>query len=199
MLITPTLEARWFYPGKLPLDVSQWFYADCVGSDIDSHYPFAERDDQYFLTPGCELLSLKLREGNLELKCRQQELETVSTSARWSGKIEQWLKWSYVGFEQLYHLLLDQSKEKFWINVNKRRVQRVYQETAVELTQLILVDDIWWSIAFETVERAANQCDSFKAEISRVLGTYPGPPLLADCSYAYPAWLAKHINSSTLS
>ncbi|MGF1538822.1 MAG: hypothetical protein ACFB4J_20365, partial [Elainellaceae cyanobacterium] len=108
MLTTPTLETRWFYPGELPFEISQWFDTDCIGSYVDPNHPFTERDDQYFLTPGCELLSLKLREGNLELKWRQQELDTVSASAEWGGKIEQWLKWSYVDFEQLRHLSLDQ-------------------------------------------------------------------------------------------
>ncbi|MGL4619835.1 MAG: hypothetical protein ACRCZS_12370, partial [Chroococcidiopsis sp.] len=68
-----SLELRWFISGELPLEVSSWFEQDKLGGQLQAP---ETREDVYLYVPECEYMGLKLRQGRLEIKWRQAELES---------------------------------------------------------------------------------------------------------------------------
>ncbi len=75
-------ELRWFYPGKLPENIQLWFQQNCL---IDPLKSPEEREDVYLYSPGCDYLGIKLRQGRLEVKWRQAELDTMYCSELVTG------------------------------------------------------------------------------------------------------------------
>ena len=91
-------------------------------------------------------MGIKLRQGRLEIKWRNAELGVVSWGGV-EGKLEKWGKW----------LCEDSTKESFrpevlegksWISVKKVRSQRLYDDCAIELTELNIKGNDWWTIDF---------------------------------------------------
>ena len=166
---------RWFYAGKLPVATSNWFEQDALGGEMQ---PSEEREDIYLYSPGCEYLGIKLRQGRLEIKWRNAELGVVSWGGV-EGKLEKWGKW----------LCEDSSKESFrpevlegksWISVKKVRSQRLYDDCAIELTELNIKGNDWWS--------KRNQLQNLA---SKVFQSYVDLELTNNHSYGYPNWLSK--------
>ncbi len=179
-----SLEIRWFYVGKLPTAISAWFKQDELGGQFQ---PPEEREDVYLYTPESEYLGIKLRQGRLEVKWRQAELGMACLGTV-EGKLEKWGKW----------LCEDPTAESFkpevvvgqsWVNVKKVRSQRLYDCCAVELTQLSIKGNDWWSLAFETFGAEANKLEQLQNVASLVFKTRNESQLQAQDSYAYPHWL----------
>ena len=207
-----TLEVRWFQKGTPPAIVQHWFHSECPGKLLT---PEAEtREDLYaygnleryldqfakFIPnlANYEEINLKLRENNLELKLRQQQLgiQTFthqSDRAFWSGSVEQWCKFDR---QQLQDAALDLDlAETDWISVNKKRWQKSDRGVESELTQLETKDSAWWSIAFEMKADDIRAESRFTEAVKRAARTYCGPKLLADDSYSYVDWLDKLVNT----
>ncbi len=182
-----TLELRWFAHGTPPAEVQHWFCNDCPG---ELQGLPEEREDLYLYKPECEYLNIKLRQGSLEVKWRKAELGILRFGECWQGKAEKWLKWICKDPSQQSMMPADVVGKGPWVSVKKVRSQRRYQGIACELTQLIVRNNAWWSIAFEMAGEEANQLDSFEGTISWMSKTYRGPELLLDNSYAYPSWLS---------
>lgn len=200
-----TAELRWFYRGTLPEEVLQWFQQDQLGDHLA---PSEEREDLYLYSPGCDYLGIKLRQGRLEIKWRKAELGVLYFGDRVEGKAEKWGKW----------LCEDPTTESFqptavvgqkaWVGVKKVRSQRQYQVLpvesltavpvnesieqgcSVELTQLDINGNTWWSLAFEAFGEDDCLMDNLQAVASRVFKSDRGPKLQAEDSYAYPNWLS---------
>ena len=83
-----TLEVRWFIPGTPPTSVKQWFRSECLGNLLEKEPK--TREDLYACQTPEEIahfniiarninsdaaINLKLREGKLELKLRQNVLK----------------------------------------------------------------------------------------------------------------------------
>ena len=197
-----TAELRWFYRGTLPEAVSQWFEHQ-LGEHLA---PPEEREDFYLLSPGCEYMGIKLRQGRLEIKWRRAELGVLSFGDRVEGKAEKWGKW----------LCEDPTEESFqpttvvekWLRVKKVRSQRQYQVLpgeaiiavpitasidqgcTVELTELDINDNSWWSLAFEAFSEDDCLMEHLQAVASWVFKSYHQPKLQAQDSYAYPSWIS---------
>lgn len=198
-----TAELRWFYPGKLPQAVIHWFNNEQLGKHLA---PTEEREDTYLYVPESDFVGIKLRQGRLEIKWRKAELDNLEFG-KVTGKAEKWAKW----------LCEDASNESFqpqvvigkkaWVSIQKVRTQRKYQVSleqtvvaipindssdricSVELTQLKIHNDLWWSLAFEA---SGNELtDTLKIVAEWVLQFYCEPTLSLPDSYAYPIWLAK--------
>ena len=176
MLNLTTLEVRWFSFGEAPLEVKKW-YESSLGELSQPE----TREDRY-LKPNGDYFNLKLRQGNLELKWRQQELGCYTWGDRLEGKVERWQKWTC---PKILAKLLPQAG---WITVQKRRSQRHHENVSYELTQLTVQESAWWSLAFEA---QGSDFSRFTDVVSQVSQTYPGPNLLAEHSCAYPHWLAS--------
>ena len=181
-----SLEMRWFYAGKLPVATSNWFGQDALGGEMQ---PPEEREDIYLYSLGCEYLGIKLRQGRLEIKWRNAELGVVSWGGV-EGKLEKWGKW----------LCEDSTKESFrpevlegksWINVKKVRSQRLYDDCAIELTELNIKGNDWWTIGFETVGTEASKRNQLQNLASKVFQSYVNLELTNNHSYGYAKWLSK--------
>ena len=197
-------ELRWFERGRVPDAITQWFQQDELG---DYLAPAEERVDVYLYLPGCEYMGIKLRQGRLEIKWRKAELGIVRFGDTLEGKAEKWGKW----------LCEDPSQESFqpqdvggklWVSVKKARSQRRYQILPdrsikavpvnesidqgcnVELTQLSINGNDWWSIAFEAFGEDERSMNNLKSVAGEVFKTYRGSELQAKDSYAYPSWLS---------
>lgn len=189
-----TLEVRWFESGKIPQGIEQWFLATCPG-ELSS--PTQEvREDQYFYTPGCESLNLKLRQGKLELKWRQTELENSSfgVNKSWQGRVERWLKWSYQeSIPSTFIQALGKADQPV-LTVKKKRSQWNYNGVACELTQLQFSEDqFWWSLGFEMEETPTQGKTYFEDMVNQVVETYPETAFNLDHSHAYPSWLLEQV------
>lgn len=193
-----TLEVRWFIKGILPVEVQNWFKNECPGKSLGQP---EIREDCYFCgnresieqfvkipsTYSLEEINLKLREGNLELKLRQQQLGTEKFGS-WQGKIEQWSKLSKPELEQL---LIASSIENYWIRVTKEREQKIQQNVKSELTRLKIEDNFWWSVAFEMLQNNSDkQLLHFKQIVNDcALSASETLQLFPQNSYSYSRWI----------
>lgn len=198
-----TTELRWFKLGTLPKEIFQWFQQDQLG-DLA---PPEEREDVYLYTPGCEYMGIKLRQGRLEIKWRKAELGSLRFGEKVEGKVEKWGNWLCEDPTQQSFQPQD-VVGKLWISVKKKRSQRKYQVISgesivagsvnqsidqgcnVELTQLSINSNDWWSLAFEAFGEDDYLSDNLKAVTSDVFKNYQGLELQPQDSFAYPSWLS---------
>ncbi|MBV8882791.1 MAG: hypothetical protein JO235_02145 [Chroococcidiopsidaceae cyanobacterium CP_BM_RX_35] len=197
-------ELRWFSRGTIPAEISHWFKLDDLGVCLA---PPEEREDLYLYPEECDYLGIKLRQGRLEIKWRQAEFGSVRFG-RLEGKAEKWGKWLCEDPTAQSFQPATVSKEKVWVSVKKVRSQRQYQVLSdelpkavpvnepleqgcsVELTQLNVRGDDWWSLAFEAVGKDERLMANLQSVANWVFKTYRGPQLLLEDSYAYPSWLS---------
>jgi len=182
-----TLEMRWFKEGTIPSKIRQWFAHDCPGKLLEEQQI---RTDWYFkpIAP-CDYLNLKLREGRLEIKWREAQLAQIDCG--WQGTVEQWVKWlcqqdsiQEIGKEQ------GSQQDTPWVAVEKTRSQRQFVLSLdtccnLELTQLRVRNQYWWSMGFEST----GNLESLHAIAREVSETYP-EPLTEEEAFAYPHWLS---------
>jgi hypothetical protein len=194
----PTVEVRWFYPGRVPAAVLAWFQGG-AGQRVAP----ARRVDYYLCLPGADWLGAKLREGRLELKQRQGPGQDFRPHDRVSGRVEQWRKWSFALAEGP-ELVLDAA----WVAVEKARRLRRYrlapdrQIVAVpvetypaqgfnwELTEVGAGGQVWWSVGFEAFGDEAGLRDGLFPVVEHALQAEGLPTLEVQDSYGYPHWLA---------
>lgn len=186
-------ELRWFYPGKLPEDIFAWFNSGNLGQTPE------QREDIYlFVAPDCDYMGVKLRQGRLEVKWRKAELGTISFGDLVEGRLEKWGKWlceDWTGESFQPQSVVTKSE---WLRVKKVRQQRTQRDCSVEITQLTINGDCWWSLAFEAVGKEQDEISNLQAVGSNIFQTYAHRPLQVQDSYAYPCWLAIANCSSSL-
>ncbi|MBV9386707.1 MAG: hypothetical protein JOZ78_09790 [Chroococcidiopsidaceae cyanobacterium CP_BM_ER_R8_30] len=197
-------ELRWFSRGTLPVEVSHWFALEGLG---DCLAPPEQREDVYLYTEGCEYLGIKLRQGRLEIKWRQAEFGNVRFGLL-EGKAEKWGKWLCEDPTEQSFQPASVSGQKVWVGVRKVRSQRQYQVLpdaspravpidelldqgcSVEITQLQVGSNDWWSLAFEAIGKDDRLMANLQSVANWVFKSYRGPQLLLENSYAYPSWLS---------
>ncbi|MGF1588085.1 MAG: hypothetical protein ACFCU7_02385 [Pleurocapsa sp.] len=199
-----TLEVRWFIQGMPPEIVQHWF-KECPGellADVEIRKDLYAQNQSLNRLKAClsstvdpEAVNLKLRQGNLELKLRQQKLGIyrfgqIDDSAIWSGKIEQWCKFSQQDLQDSALLRVDLENETSWLAVHKRREQKMYRNVKIELTCLKIKSDRWWSIAFEMAQNSETQLNEkhLREVVKQATISYQGPKLLSGNSYGYSRW-----------
>lgn len=184
----PSIELRWFYPGNLPEEISTWFKADNLAQPL---LPPEQREDIYlFVDPDCDYMGIKLRQGRLEVKWRRAELGTISFGNLVEGKLEKWGKWfceDSTGESFQPQGVVTKSK---WIRVKKVRQQRTERDCSMEITQLGINGNNWWSIAFEAIGEENASLANLQAVGSQVFQNYSSLQLQVQDSFAYPSWLA---------
>lgn len=196
-----TAELRWFYPGKLPEVVAEWFGQDQLGYLA----PAEEREDIYLYVPESDFVGIKLRQGRLEIKWRKAELGTLQFG-KVSGKAEKWAKWLCEDPSNESFQPQEVVEKKAWVSIKKMRTQRKYQISpdqiiiaipvnesgdrtcSVEITQLEINSNFWWSLAFEASITDESPINNLKPVAEWIFNTYPGK-LQTENSYAYPTWL----------
>ena len=142
-------------------------------------------------TSPSSLVNFKLRQGNLELKLRQQSstYKFDRPHSRTSlGEVEQWYKFDSQQLKE--SIPIDWLRDRKWIGVDKERTQKLDRDVASELTWLKVNRECWWTIAFEMSQgERAGRDSCFRKVLDRACQSYRGPELSATNSYGYSRWL----------
>ncbi len=143
-----TIEVRWFLEGSIPSEITEWF------ATMSQEMPLIEeRTDRYFCT-GSEDMSIKLRDGFIEIKERQKELGVQDLGPYTSGLVDTWTKWSFkldAGTD--YEQMVGASQK--WLDIHKRRLLLIVPEAEghagyqLELSGITIGDQHWWSFGLE--------------------------------------------------
>jgi hypothetical protein len=194
-----TIEVRWFYPGVIPVDLLTWF------EDLGEPLVVDNRTDVYLQSSAPDV-GVKLRQGNLEVKYRQAISGTIEINDFGSSPVEEWLKW--ICIDDSSGLNPAQSADRSgWIQVAKSRLQRLYQveftdkiqlnsiakpqagAAAIEITQLQVAQQIWWTIACEYLGNKLDLDRQFLPLVNSLLSACPVPDPGRSISCGYPQWL----------
>ncbi len=113
-------EIRWYFDESLPEDIRSWFGSKGDGKQEPS------RTDQYLLLPHCNNTSVKLREGNLEVKANTRRPESVTYTNGVSGYRDAWVKWSCKADDVDALRTMVGATGDNWASVRKSRYLRKY-------------------------------------------------------------------------
>lgn len=194
-----TLEMRWLSPGPLGTPVTGWFAR--FPAETES------REDAYLLDPDFPGLSVKVRAlGALEVKAFRGRLGILNMAGRACGRMEFWEKWSFP-----FRPLSQQGPDPpGWMTVAKRR--RICRfslrsgqiaagasgragepECAVELTDVGVGGEAWWSLGFEASGPEDLLRDALETAAEHVFAqALPGGVELGiDDSRSYAEWLRR--------
>lgn len=181
-----SIELRWFYPDTLPPLIQDWFSSDSLNEPLEAP---SQREDFYLRLPQCETLGIKLRQERVEIKWRKAELGLLR-KGNVEGKAEKWVKWMCDDKAAQSLVTVDIESKAHWVSVMKQRQLRKYPNCNVEITNLNIEGNAWWSLAFEAYGEEADLMDNLQSAANLVLPTYSGANLQLQDSYAYPKWLA---------
>jgi len=197
----PTVEIRWFYQGKVPTAVFDWFTA------IDDELVKEPARTDYYLHPLVhDGMGIKLREGRIEIKQRIQTMQTIQVGQQISGLVEQWQKWSFLLSEQ--NEFTESIEVSQWIAVRKaRQIQSFRSEWGkkrptrspvlpmeadcrIEFTDLLVQDKQWWTLGLESYgdDETAVSTKLLPA-IDWIFSSEYTPQLDNQASFGYPQWL----------
>lgn len=201
-------EARWFYQGKIPDDVSEWFNED---PKLGKNMKQEKRSDVYLVAQKAKFLSPKIREGELEIKYSSSELDFATCNGKISGLAENWSKEKW----ELSEYLEGDVRAAFLVTnlkghraeVFKKRSQRIFkilsngtlkpsefvrlnQAVLVELTQLKVNGKHWWTMVFEIRSDSQIPLAQSNNMMCQIFQKYPGPEMIMNNSYAYSKWLS---------
>jgi hypothetical protein len=198
----PTVETRWFYPGAIPSDVLAWYHHS-------ERAPEAQptRIDYYLRLTGHDDLGIKLREGRIEIKQRARQYGAEQLHERVHGLVEGWHKWSF-GINDIGDGLNDLAgPHPAWIAIHKTRRLRRYRVTSVgdvfaitgaeiapqaciiELAEVVIHGETWWSLAFEAFGPQAGLHATFTRVAQHTLRGSAVPDLDAEHSHGYAQWM----------
>ncbi len=202
-----TAEVRWFYRGPIPAQVGTWF--ERGAGSVEREPP---RTDRYLWLPDSDRLNIKLREGRIEIKRRVGEAKETAFCEQMTGMVEEWRKWSFELVRRDAPRSPATSPSSDWIAVRKERRLRTYQvkdgQTVVsqarreppaqgcelELTQVHISDQTWWTLAFEAFGDESTLRDTLLLVAGHVLSAGEPTPLSARDSHGYAAWLSNTIS-----
>ena len=194
-----SLEVRWIFPGRLEAAVAGWFGLFPATAE--------SREDIYLMAPELPGLSVKLRGGRaLEVKVHRGNAGILEVAGRARGCVESWQKWSFP-FSPLSQSSGDLAA---WKPVRKSRRISLFSldsgrivasgpgpgqqaKCGVELTEVRLGSQDWWSLGFEATGPAGLLRGTLEATAAFVFarpmpsGTEPGP----EESRSYAEWLSQ--------
>jgi len=196
-----SLEVRWIFPGQLDAVVAGWFGRFPAGVD--------SREDSYLLDPDLHGLSVKVRAGGaLEVKVYGGSPGMLDVPGRACGRIQSWRKWSF----PFSPLLPGGGDLAGWRPVGKRRlITRFSLDSgrsiagsaptgqpgcAVELTEVSMGGQVWWSVGFEATGPASLLRSRLEATAMLVFAqALPGVEFGMDNSRSYAEWLGRRQGS----
>jgi hypothetical protein len=207
-----TYEVRWFNSGNIPENIESWFKHGCLLSP--TKLP-EKREDVYLYTPKCNYLGIKLREGGLEIKWRYVEKTAMQFGSSVEGNIEKWKKWRCLDSSEEIFSLQQIGDNPVWVKVGKVRSSQLYEIVekkpqavpndanvdngcSLELTNVEINGNKWWSIALEAFGEDTNLKDNLQATADFVFSNYDSLPLQAENSYSYPSLLELAVYLSTI-
>ena len=196
---TFSLEVRWIVPGQLDMAVAEWFGGFPSETEL--------REDAYILAPDLDGLSVKVRAGQaLELKAFHGSPGILDFRGRARGRMQYWQKWS-VPFRPPSRSGGDRDD---WKRVRKRRRTSRFSVArdrisdpaddlagapwcAVELTEIRLQDQDWWSLGLEATG-PAHLLRAGLLTAAALVFTQPlpaGAELRMEDSMSYAEWLRR--------
>lgn len=196
-------EVRWFYHESLLEPILNWF---CTGKSVS---PEKTRTDHYLIFPGSEAVGVKVREGKFEIKALRGASETVRYSSNISGRSECWIKSSYEeeAVKAWVETLLSENQglvkvtkvrwlRKFSLDHSKllevSSEERPDEGCNVELTQLTVKGEEWWTFAFEAFGEPGRVREHLQEVTGYFFSIHPPINLFqAINSCPYPVWLAN--------
>ena len=148
-----TCEVRWIRTGRYGSEIDRWF-------SRFSQVP-ETRDDDYLISPRMPGLSIKIRGGaSFEVKQHRGVVGALDIAGAAAGSIDSWIKRSIPlpGGLDLSHPL----EGSAWRRVSKRRQIARFPvdapggpECSVELTEVEVLGQSWWTLGFEAGGRGA--------------------------------------------
>jgi len=157
-----SVEIRWFFQGPMP----DKLHSIIDNSNIQSKWE--SRSDYYLLVEKCDNVGIKLRNSRLELKWLKISNNFNLPQFDVDGKIEHWIRWEWNDTKSFNEVLqfIHLNKDNPWIKIDKSRLQKkfkiqddsitelqsesVYFDFAIEITQLKIFEQYWWSVAFDS-------------------------------------------------
>jgi hypothetical protein len=217
MLPLATIETRWFFagPSQRHPELRHWFET-CTPFAVSGDVAKPEwrgrvrgEPDVYLLMPGCTDMGVKWREGTLQIKGRVADLGDRRFGDRHQGRVQRWIKWTYLEVPAAYRALFDDTADAGLetASVHKTRALRMIsldsggpEEVApgivlehgvgVEMTDLELHGERFCSIAFEAFPDDAASVAGFDSVVAGFLDQF-GQSLPVEASLSYPEWLAR--------
>ena len=196
---TSTVEVRWILLGQLDAAVTGWFGRFTGGME--------SREDAYLTDPVLRGLSVKIRAGQmLEVKQYDGSPGIHDTAGLARGRLESWRKWSFP-FGPLGPNIVGTPG---WTVVQKRRRmsrfrlargrlvtgarQRATESAcAVELTEVRVNDETWWTLGFEATGRADLLLSTLQNTAALVFAQPPPGDVVFDMNHcqSYAEWLSR--------
>jgi hypothetical protein len=202
----PTVEVRWFDRGQTPPGVQAWFHQG--ERRVDRRPP---RVDHYLRITDPGALSVKFREGRIEVKRRVLRRDAMRFHQRVTGIVEHWRKWSFELANAPRARAGVGTPAGAWIPVRKERRLITYrltggrhvvpvatpslhsdardQRCVMELTGVVVGKQDWWTLAFEAFGDESGLEDVLLDVARAVLRAREPPVLNAPESLGYADWL----------
>ena len=191
-----SLEVRWILPGPLEDAVAGWFARFPAGVEA--------REDVYLVVPPLHGLSVKLRQGRaLQVKAYQGSPGILEVAGCAHGRLESWEKWSFPcgppggggadlpGWHPVRKLIRRFSPMSGQGGPGVRG-PREEPGCEVELTEVRLRDQAWWTLGFE----ATGPPNLLRTELEATAALVFAQALPSDIelgtddSRSYAQWLA---------
>jgi hypothetical protein len=180
-----SLEVRWVLPGQPDMAMAGWFGS--ADTEIES------REDAYLIDPDVGGLSVKVRGGRaLEVKLFRGSPGILDFPGRARGRMQYWQKWSFPFRPHRQNC----SGADGWRWIRKqRRITRFpladEVRCAVELTEIRLHYQDWWSVGLEATGPADLLRTGLDATAALVFTQFlpDGVELRMEDSTSYAEWL----------
>lgn len=183
-----TTEMRWWWRGRSPPPVDAWF-ARLRGVVRDE-----TRTDRYLVLATDEDMGVKVRAGErLEIKTLSHRERDVAVSDTVVGTLEQWFKWSFpLAAAPPGEAEIDQNPGT-WIRTYKSRWLVEVEDCVIELAEVDVGDERWWSLAAEAAGTGETGRGRLGAGLRWLVAADPPPQLdlTDDRSYGYPELLVR--------
>ncbi len=200
-----TAEVRWFDKGSIPPAMMSWFTK--IHPKV---WTEAEHTDFYYSLPNDDTIGIKLRENRIEIKKRQAVEKPVRFTPQTTGAIETWEKWS-VALRPVEINFNEIAADPIWFGIRKRRNLQRYQLTeslipvtiaydrrvpqgfTLELSQITIRQERWWTIAFEFYGITNIPMNKIQDIAKGMLITLPNLRLDPHSSFGYSRFLNRKI------
>ncbi len=192
-------EIRWFSRTTYP-SIGTWFATHGLTFET-----VADRTDFYLPKPFQDDESIKLREGNVEIKIRKGVGRSTKFTSSARGIEEDWVKWSFSisKDDPLAPIILHERKFD-WIAIQKERIgvkiapagnglhivpitERIPYGCQVEYTRLLVEDEEWYTFGLEWF---GEQMIAVDPELREAI--IQNTRLTEQDSYGYAAFLKKY-------
>jgi hypothetical protein len=220
-----SLELRWIFEGKIPVNVENWFYKglDSIGDPKEPPY-----EDIYLFNPEVDYSSVKFREDKLDIKWRRNsfQINLEERKNKISGIVEGWVFWEWKEKKTADEIreFMDDNKKHPWLKVNKERSRIRYKinsndgdgslkptqdeknaNCSIELVKLQIKENkknlSWWSLGLDLFvgkKVSDDEKRDMKAITDFLLKDYPTEndnDLNSTHSYAYPKLFSMNVDS----